>query len=338
MPGAAIVRAGIFAGFDAFAARRGLDFRALLIEAGITEADIQDADKTIPLDAATSLFESAAERCGDPSLGIAWAEAFPQGGMGVYGYLIMNAGTVRNAVEIVARYASLLLHPIEASFEDDDTGVLAWQWPASLTAPPLQYASFLIALLVLRLRAATGNGWTPAEVELQSRTARLPASAQRLFGPRIVYGSVRNAIHFDRDVLNRRMKTADPRLLEIIRPLGDRMLAEVSAASGILHEVQMVIVKRLERGSVSLEVAAEALKMTSRALQIRLAQEGTNFEGVLNDTRQLLATRYLRDTSLSLTEIAFLLGFSELSAFTRAATRWFGTAPKAYRQQLRQRG
>ena len=84
-----------------------------------------------------------------------------------------------------------------------------------------------------------------------------------------------------------------------------------------------------------LEHIARRLRISPRALQNRLGQKSTTFERVLSETRRALAVRYLRDTDLSLTEIAFLLGFSEQSAFTRAARGWFGCPPRAMRDKSR---
>jgi len=87
----------------------------------------------------------------------------------------------------------------------------------------------------------------------------------------------------------------------------------------------------------SLEGAAAALGRTPRQLQTELKRHDTSFDEVLTRTRRALAERYLRDSDLPLTEIALMLGFSELSAFTRAARNWLGMPPSQWRQQVRDR-
>lgn len=103
----------------------------------------------------------------------------------------------------------------------------------------------------------------------------------------------------------------------------------------MVAQARRAIVDQLETGDARLKTVAERLGISPAVLQARLADADTNFEALLVETRRGLAESYLRDTELPLTEIALLLGFSELSAFTRAAHRWFGAPPSARRATLR---
>jgi AraC-like DNA-binding protein len=93
-----------------------------------------------------------------------------------------------------------------------------------------------------------------------------------------------------------------------------------------------MIVEQLASGGVSAEKVAQALHVSTRTLHRQLQGEGTTFKGLLEETRRKLAATYLRDEDISVTEIAFMLGFSEPSAFTRAYRRWTGESPSAARE------
>ena len=109
-------------------------------------------------------------------------------------------------------------------------------------------------------------------------------------------------------------------------------------ATDIVARVSEKIVTDLPLRGIDLAAAALALNMSSRQLQARLKGKGTTFEAVLSQVRRRLASRYLSDSDMPLTDIAFMLGFSELSSFTRAARQWFGMPPSQYREELRKGG
>ena len=331
------VRAHVFEQFEPFAAARGLDFDALLADARIERAALADADNEISLNAAASLLADAAHRANDPCFGLHWAEAFPKGGSGVLGYLLMNAKTIRDGVKMIARYTSLHLDPIEVTFtESEGFGRLEWTFPPGFTAPRMQYASFVMALAIVRLRKQIGPAWSPVGVELEHRELECTQAVLRVLGPNAKFNMPSNVLRLRESILNRTVDSADERLFMLIRQLGDRLLAERKTASDIVSMTRHAIVKSIERGDCTLEDIAGELDLSPRVLRTQLSAAGTNFETLLLDTRQGLAAIYLRDTDLPLTEIAYLLGFSELSAFTRAARGWFGVPPRVYRVELRQ--
>jgi AraC-like DNA-binding protein len=250
----------------------------------------------------------------------------------------MSTPNIREALRAIARYADLFTKSLDARFEETpgEGGVLSWQFLPTVHSPRVQYASFVMAGVVHRLRSISEPAWYPTSVELEHRDLGCTETMRRVFGPNIIFNANRNAIHVDSRTLDRRLASADPRLLVLMRELGDRIHREQPPATDIVTNTRNAIVARLEMGQATLENIAEALDLTPRALQSKLSQADATFDGILNDTRRTLAQHYLRDTDLILTEIAFLLGFSELSVFTRAAQRWFGMAPSAYRQQMRE--
>jgi AraC-like DNA-binding protein len=126
-------------------------------------------------------------------------------------------------------------------------------------------------------------------------------------------------------------------LFSLLQDLGERMLRERSTEKGYPQIIKQSISRKLGHGEVTLETIAHENATTVRTLQARLAAEGTSFEDLLQITRRQLAEEYLRDTDLPLSEIALLLGFSELSAFSRACHRWFDEPPSIRRRNLQQR-
>ncbi|MCY1546281.1 Helix-turn-helix domain protein [compost metagenome] len=99
------------------------------------------------------------------------------------------------------------------------------------------------------------------------------------------------------------------------------------------HYVQKLLRNRLPSGNVGVEQVAEQMMLSPRTLQRYLQAEGTSFQRLLDSTRQSMAIRYLRDSSISLTQLSGLLGYTSLGAFSRAFSRWTGTSPQKWKQQ-----
>ncbi len=120
-----------------------------------------------------------------------------------------------------------------------------------------------------------------------------------------------------------------------MKHLGDIMLAARGDTEDLISRVQAGIADHLGTVPATLQAIAKALNVSPRALQRALRRRGTSYSKLVSDTRRATAERLLRNTELPMTEIAFLLGYSELSAFTRAAHDWFGVSPRAFRIQSR---
>jgi len=319
----------------------GVTLAPLLVATGLDPAILDAPEADVPINTFARLMEAAAEIAEKPCLGLEFAQSYPLGGTGLLGYAIMHSRTVRDALIHSARYANLVMLPIDprVSFEQQggrETGEYSWSWPPWLDAGTSQYRTFMAALLVRRMRSGTARPWSPLAVALEAREPRCRDLAHDIFGNGVTFNAPRNSIVVDGHDLDIAYTVADHRLLAIIKAQGDRLLADLPQRGDLVHEVRSAILDRLGKGEVTLEAIAARINVPPRTLQARLAQQsGMSYEAVLGEARQDLARHYLAETDLNLTEIALILGYSELSAFTRASQRWFGVPPSAMRQKLR---
>lgn len=330
------IRASVLAGFDSFLASRGVKLRPLLAQSGLRWNDLLDPDRPLPLNSVATLLDAAARRSGDPCLGLHFAPFLPAGSSGILGHLVLSAPTVRDAIVDIERYVGLFMAPIAVSFtERAGRGVLVWKYPETFSAPKVQFSGLMLAALVIRLQKSVGFDVRPLSVELEHRPFDCADEVRRLLGTRVRFDRPVNSVTFDSNTLNRRAVGVQPGLHALMRQLGDRVLEEQRQEVDIVEQTRRQIAGRLKNGLSGLDDIAGAFGLSARALQGRLKRAGTTFEVLVGATRQQLAEGYLRDTGLSMTEIASLLGFSELSAFTRAAQRWFGMSPTSYRAAVR---
>jgi AraC-like DNA-binding protein len=337
-PSTAWVRASIVVEFRDQAARRGLAIDSLLREAGIDRSCLDDPLRLVPFDSVVALFDLAAKRSGSPAFGLELADSFRPGATGLVGHLVLAAPTVRQALQSVTRYMDTTMSHVETAFtEKGGIGHFTWKLPDAITASRLQFNVFIAGIAVKRMRLAAGEDWQPLSVELEHRELPCPEEVRRALGNRVRYQRPVNRIAIDPGCLAKPMPGFDPSLFAMLSDLAERWLAEGGDDPRIVGAAREEIVARLKSGKASLDTVANGIGIAPRSLQWRLDQVGTSFQKLLNETRSNLAEHLLRDTDKPVTEIAYDLGFSDPSAFTRAARRWFEMSPRAYRR-LQRRG
>lgn len=317
---------------------KGLQLSDILDAAGLEPSVAMDPKTLLPLECATRILDETAALLDDPALGLHYGEMVPPGAAGLIGHLMLATRTVREMLQIGSEYSSLHLRNVDAGYAElDGIGRFSWVFPASVAGSSQHYAGFLMAGLASRIRLAAGPRWEPLAVHFQHREpANLEPYVQAL-GPRLKFEQSASVLLVDPTTLSRHLPPVYDGLLETIRELGDRIRAEAEPPDAdVAAQVQREIARRLGAGQpFSLEAVATALGYAPRSLQYRLRQRRTSFESVLAATRCELAAHYLRDTDMAITTIAAKLGFSEPSAFTRAAQKWFAMAPRRYRHRSR---
>lgn len=330
------VIAGIILGYEAFLSKRGVSAAELFAKVGICTKAVCNPQIDIPAQAVADLWEEAARVTGEPCLALDWAEAVPVGATGPFFYLFMNATTFGEAMRTAAQHTALLRQAVDLHYEADEAGArIWWRWPHGFEGPYTQASAFSAALFVLRARLITAPDWTPARIELQGEPLLCANRVRWLFGPDVVYRAERNAIHVDAETANRPIVQADPRMRHILQSVSRTFITSAHGTGPFATEVEGIVRSLLADRRATLEEVACVLGCSPRTLQSRLTQCGTSFEHLLNDIRRTNAEDLLRLGSFSMSQISGKLGFSELSAFTRAAQRWFGMSPSAYRKKIK---
>src|SRR5262249_49157688 len=170
------------------------------------------------------------------------------------------------------------------------------------------------------------------EVKFGHARNREIAKLERFLGCPVHFGTRHNALTFSHRQLGLPIATADERLHGLLTSYCEEILASREDSSPDLrHRVEKIITKLLCRGEAETELVAHELGMSVRTLARRLDDLGVSFAQILDELRHDLALRYLRDRNRGLSEIAFLLGYSEPSAFSHASGRWPRTTPGAWR-------
>jgi len=331
------VRANILRGFDDFLERRGVAAAPLWQQFSLPIPEQSDFERDLPFDRVAQLLEHAAIACGDPNLGLSYAKEYPVGGTGLFAFLFLNSRTVEDALRTAVRYVPLLRIPFKFCYESSpEGGCIRWRPTDDISLDYKQIYNFGAALLMIRLRSLLPAEWQPVRVAFQFARPEDEAELAKIFGPTISYGSPDNAIWVDTPTLEHAIPQSVPNLRDVLERYGEQEMAGVLTPDDKLVELTRgSIIKRMGERCLSLDAVATGMNLSPRTLQSRLAAMGKTFEEILNETRKSRAEELMQRPGLTLTDIAYQLGFSEPSSFTRAAQRWFGRAPSAQRQKLK---
>jgi AraC-like DNA-binding protein len=291
----------------------------------------------LELDRVLRLQAAAAREAGDDAFGLHFGLGWDLGGgLGVLSYAVLNAPTVGTALRNFERYSRAHIQGGGIRLvEKGDQALLVYQIDADDPELARQHVEGAGVVGLRILRHLIGPGFRPLRVLFGHRAPRDTAEHARTFSAPVLFGQPFDlALAFPAADLARDVVDADRRLLPIVVRHLDELLASDSG-DAFIQSVRSRIAESLCDGAPEITRTAKQLGMSVRTFQRRLDEHGLVFKALVAEIRHDLAKEYLAKGSASLTEIAFLLGYSELSAFDRAFRRWTGSTPLEARKQLR---
>ncbi len=305
--------------------------------AGLRQRDLADPDHFVDLEKMLVLQDEAAREVGDDTLGLTLALTYNANRLGVLAYALLNAPTVGVAMRNLERYAHTLLHGVRVVIEVGTSECLAgYDIPVGDRELRRQNAEGASVISYEIMRRLIGPEWRPKRVEYGHRRPAAVSQHNRVFGAPLRFEAEHSfALVFDIADLDRPVQGADTRILPIVKRYLDDIPAPAGGDDAWPREVRTLIARSVCNGHPNMERIARLLGLSGRTLQRRLAERGLVWKTLVEEVRRELALRYLKEHGSSVTEIAFLLGYSDLSAFDRAFRRWTGTTPAAQRRRLR---
>jgi AraC-like DNA-binding protein len=315
-------------------AAQGVDADALFRRAGLDPATLKDSNARYPVSAMTRLWHTAVAATDDPCFGLTAAQHWHPTSLHALGFAWLASHTLRESLERAVRYGRIVSNATQLALvvrEGEARLVFTRPHPTTVVADTAVHAG--LALMVNLARASCGADFHPHRVWLRQARSACAPRLRAFFHAPVEYDARENALGFAASALNRPLATANAALAEA----NDRVAAQYLARfdrQDVAARLRAHLLESLPSGAVSEATAARALQLSRRSLQRKLHEAGTSFTRLLEATRRELALQYLKDSSVSVSEVAYLLGFSEVANFTRAFRRWEGVAPRAYRQAL----
>jgi len=312
----------------------GLDPDELFKEAGIDPMLRLDVNARVSAEQYDHLIWTEKQKSHDDAFTFHLVEHLHPSYMGALGYAWMTSASLRKAFGRLSRYARILAD--DAIIRLDDQGktlhVLLESESADIRDPALrERLRFANAVKLCRMNC--GDSFKPARVLFRQSEPSSPAAFYSFFRCELQFDSDASVLVIDSAVADQPLSGFNAQLGNLLEQQIIDYLARLDKQD-IVGRTKSVIFEQLPSGQVSVEEVATELNKSVRTLRRKLSEKGTSFKELLTQTRQELGERYIHDASLSLTEIAFLLGFSDSSSFSRAYRTWTGQSPSEQRSAL----
>jgi len=308
-----------------------------------TANDRDAVERRFSAAAQARFLEQAAEAMDDSAFGLHLAERSDPRDAGILFYVASGGKDIGEALALFARYLRIVNEAVRLKFVRTPQGAAVEVDFAGVARPSArQNAEFLIAVIVKALRDVTGRKVRPIRAAfVHPRNSDLREFERFFlcpveFGRASSEGASSDLLEFSDEALAIPLITADPRLVEALRPFCELAAKERRTSAGTLREaVENEAEKLLPHGKAKAQAVAKALALSTRTLSRRLADEGTTYAEVVDQLRRSLALQYLKERDASLSQIAWLLGYDGSASFNHAFKRWTGRPPSAARKQAR---
>lgn len=320
----------------AAARERGLEPKRLLAAAGMSErlAERGGTDEHVPLAQYFALWDVVMADGRHDDFPIRAATALGTDSFGVIGFACMTSATIAEGYARLARYYNVLSTAARWSLEHEGKRVLlTYAIDARGGLGPRASAEFALAEALHFGRLVATRPLELVETRFIHQAPRDDSRHRAHFRSPIVWNAPHSALVLDRSVFEVPLAKSDPHLLAYFERQADELASRHESEEALSARVQRIVMKILPSGPPALEEIARQLGISARSLRRRLTEEGASFQKLVEETRRDLAMRYLRDPRLTVSEIAFLVGFSDLSPFQRAFRRWTALTPGAFRER-----
>jgi len=309
-----------------------IELAPLLKKLDIDAKRIEDPNARFRYAKIDQLWLEAVSISNDPCFGLRAAIYWHPSQIGALGYAWLASASLRTALNRFSRYMPMLTEGATLDI-DEVNGELSvhLKYKTISMQQPTRTDSFM-AMLLAMCRANCGQDFHPLSVSFTHPKPEKSNEFYALFQCPVHFDAEEDRFNLSAEVADKKLISANPQLAQC----SDQIIIETLARlvkDDIVTQIKSEIIKQLQSGQVTETTVSSNINISKRNLQRKLQQAGTSFKTLLNELRLDLAKKYLRNSNLSLTDIAFLLGFSEYSSFSRAFKKWTGLNPSQYRDK-----
>ena len=281
------------------------------------------------------LFDEILSQSESDAIGLEIGRLSRPGTYNALGYAAMSCSNLWEAFQLIPRYEAIVMEIGKTRVENHENKLhLIWGTTSPKDVSQLLADTIMASWLTLA-RWLTGKTISPSLTQLSYPEPEDTEIYRRFFACPVEFGCPENAFIFEeKNVLLSPILHADPAMAEIMQQRAEHLKGQIEANSSTVSKVEIALQKHLPLGEFSLKDIAQSLHLSDRTLRRKLQEEKNNFQTVLADVRLKLALNYLADSSLSILDIALLLGYSEHSSFSAAFKNWHGETPQDYRSKI----
>lgn len=318
-------------GITTYLVQRQLDVSSFLAEFGLDTESLEDASKRIPLPTYQAMLERTGELALDNDAGLHIGECIKPGQYGALGLSVMSCKTAGEAFERHMRYEALVSDRAVSTYHFEGEQIRL-SWDTRGLPVGRKMAEENVASWATFLRWITGQSPPLIAVNFNHSQPADVTEYERIFSCEVRFGQPMVELIFPAQYSALPIIQYDPVMREMMDAYAEKLLQEFAQDDGLLGDVRGLIVAAIATGSVSLDTVADQLAVTPRTLQRRLSDQGQTFKSMLDVVRKGLALTYIVQPFIDLADLAYLLGFSDQTAFQRAFKKWTGTSPGKYKK------
>lgn len=315
---------------------QGLNSDDCLKNTGVTLETLSRSDSRISLKQELAFYRNVLQLTQNPLIGLQIGTTYRLPTYGIWGYALMAAPTLRQAIMLGYRFLGLAFSYFQHSLSVEGG-------TAAMKMEPLEDYGDCLQLITDRELSAVhlilsellGGALPLKQVRLMHTDVAHALEYQNHYHCEVVFGDPCNQLRFPSELLDAPLPQSDPNTVSLCTQQCEILMAKLSAQSSFVDEVRQIILSR-PGYFPDIDYVAEKLKLSSRTLRRRLKEEGSGYQEILNEIRFNLAKEYLQTTSLLLEEISVMLGYSDPGNFTHAFKRWTGCSPREFRASSQQ--
>lgn len=304
--------------------RKQLPLKQLFQDSGLSIKSLAHSDTRFPQDGVTRLWESAASLDGSDHIGLDVGRQVKISGFPVLGYSLITATGLAECFQRFSRYQRMIGESsnIQLILKDQQP-LISFHFSGDSLPVSSHSIDASMAALISLSRVMEGDSWSPKRVSLRRKKPKSLQHFKEYYRCPITFEADHDAVYLDSNSFSDNLLTSGT--------TNDyELFASLKEEKPIAELVEMIIKPKLQDGIVSKAWVCECLSITQRTLHRRLSKEGENYKRIIDRVREELALEYLLNPKISQNEVAFLCGFSDLSAFHHAFKRWRGETPRKY--------
>jgi AraC-like DNA-binding protein len=313
----------------------GIDYQPLFRKAGLDPELLQDPNARYNYRGIARLFHLAVEATGDECFGLKAAQHWHPTTLHALGYAWLASHTFKEAFERLERYLKIVSNVGKLHFSQEENVYLlrfSDVLPRNEGIEHPAQIDLAFAVLIRMCRITCDGDFRPLQVEITHPQPACHAEHEAYFECPVIFNAKHDQVVMDAAVIEAPLPTGNAELARVNDEIVSRYIAQMDR-DDIVTQVKVMITDSLPSGYITEDHIAASLNLSRRSLQRKLREQATSYRELLENTRKELASQYMADNSYSISEITYLLGFSDPSNFNRAFRRWKGVSPTAYRNR-----
>lgn len=316
----------------------GVSLHAALEDIRISEAELTSPQTRVSANQIVQSYRNALKLSRNPNFAFDAGSEFHVSTFGIYGLALLSGMDFRRTIAFALQYYQLAAPLLAVTFEECNATATWCIMVLPFKSLDTELHNFIVELQFSALlcvhRDVMGSDFRLSQVQLMSQRPSSDARPAEKFGCEVLYDQPQNSLSYQAEWLDKKPVLGNSVTYAQVARICDQLLIEMKQNTGVAGRARQVLLANLE-SPPDADALARELGLSTRTLRRRLQEENTSYRELIDDLREQTAIRYLRDTRLTVENIAFLLGFSDPAAFRYAFKRWTKTTPNEFRTSVR---